>query len=1777
MKKVSNVLKIFSFLILFTLNLSAADVTCQECIDDANSKCNLNATKCEAYTSCYWDDGGFFGSNECRDMECGDINSESECDGSSIGCGWKDNLLGVGGNCEVAIVNNPPTADAGSDQSADEGTDVTLDGSGSSDSDGTIASYSWTDGSSTWTGVNPTIIPNLAVGDHTITLTVTDNDGATATDTVTVSIIEVPNEPPIANAGEDQRYPIGSDVTLDGSASSDSDGTISYSWTDGSSTWTGESPTISGLPKGRHVITLTVTDNDGATATDTVEITLHIVLEKPEADAGDDQSITLAEGETDTDVTLDGSGSTDVDGTIVSYSWTDGATTWTGVNPTIIGLTEGSHEFQLRVTDNDDLESDVDTVIILIISPNNQPPIADAGSNQRVIEGDIVTLDGNGSTDSDGNITDYTWTWGEDNTTWTGVSQTIEGLIAGEYEFNLTVTDNGGLTATDTVIIKVNARVNEAPVADAGSDQTINLGSDVTLDGNGSTDSDGNITNYSWTDGTTTWTGSNPTISGLTEGTHTITLTVTDDDGATGTDDVVITVTRGENQAPTADSQSVSTDENISVAITLTGSDPENDPLIFTVIDQPTNGTLTGTAPNLTYTPNDGYRGEESFTFKVNDGFDDSEIATVTINVLDPNPPVIHENAEDLCYGESSYSGMMCMDMGMCRGGMGCITSIPINNAGEDTVSDVVVYYDENGMGGSMGGSCNVAPSGTCLEENDIDMGPMGFLGTTTTFEFDDDIAPEDEDGAIETTAMMEMSCLNTDSIYATYVKNGEYYRGVVYPCGTRASIEDVTVVETDEGTSTLTFVVTLSEPSVEGDVTIDYATSDDTALNGSDYYGVSGTIIIPQGETSYSIDVSIIGDVIQEDKYEQFVITMSNPVNTLILDYNATGTIQDNDIPEINEAEEICYEDTTSDTANCRSKGNFYYGYGCTSTVIIGANGQLDNTVTELNISKIYAPDIDNGTCSASTGSCDRVDDFVLDEGPSYRAAYRVPNAGTITNDHNFTMSDTDTYEGNQHQDRVDAIGIYATYMYEGIYHYGRVYNCQGNNEQGVQITTAADAIDTPINASNFEAYNNSHNTSDSDGGLKFIRTMVAGSQRNITGVILDINTNNGEPYIAQTDAPFVIVPYLVNSTSGGACGDYAEVLLDPSGVEIVLEIADGQYSDTKTMVVPNNLKKDARIQLIVVDPNTLSAEGQDCLARSSTTGNLARIGQCANSEGQYTPGFGVDAWDRCGLGNGEPCTPSHGGFSGGGDPTYPGYNPLYDNELGCYMCTFNIKASCSTDNFAIRPDRFDINVTHTDAPDKLRAGELYRTDIIARNADNTIATGYTIQDFQNIIDTPAPNLYLNNTTPWELDTENLLHGTTSAVATNPSYMIQGQSRLSNTTGDSEPILDVTFNDVGRIGMLIADMTWAAVDNDDTRMDCESPFHTYICGEQNLTFIPHHFDVEDMNVTNHNNGSFTYLSNDLNMSAHVEFTISAKNLDNNITQNFHQGSQFYENNITVDLNISEWNSSTPTTRHPKGNRAIVQGIPTESLVEFTKGVRTITWDESNENHKIMFNYVRHNNQVVNPFDVNGTDINVSIVSSYDDIDIVGSGTGNNKVTFYFGRVKPSLTLYETAEENIDTSVSVLLYCDEGYATCQDRGIMALYAQTNESNWWKSWYHQNTSDGKIELATTLSESLTQTTITISSQGENDGINITKGSATAPVIVPVDLVIEDPADTSVTDYTDTWLVYNPESETEVASPFYRVKFRGKSGWAGHGKTGHVVGGNANTEKNRRMEW
>jgi hypothetical protein len=474
---------------------------------------------------------------------------------------------------------------------------VSLNGSGSTDQDGTIASYNWTylSGPPSYTLNNATSatanVTGMGAGTYSFRLEVEDNDGAVDADTISIIVKEEaappppPNVAPLAKAGTDFdiTLPV-NQVTLNAEASSDADGFITnYTWKKISGpaslnmvSATEASTIIENLVEGIYLFELQVKDNEGALSNDTVKVTVHPAPnETPASDAGPDMQVQLP----DPAIQLNGTDSYDPDGTVEQFKWEQisgpNASTIqniSGSTTSVTGVIEGVYLFRLTVTDNDGTRaSDVVKVTVLAAEIPNVGPMADAGNDKEITLPDVaIQLDGGKSTDPDGTIDSYSWEkvsgpGGATISNPNGIAPVIAGLEEGEYIFRLTVRDNEGEVASDEVKITVHAAdiPNVAPIADAGTDIEATLPDiAIELDGSRSSDPDGTIDFYSWVkvSGPGGSTISNPNriasvIAGLEEGEYIFRLTVRDNDGEETSDEVKVTVHAADipNVAPIAD------------------------------------------------------------------------------------------------------------------------------------------------------------------------------------------------------------------------------------------------------------------------------------------------------------------------------------------------------------------------------------------------------------------------------------------------------------------------------------------------------------------------------------------------------------------------------------------------------------------------------------------------------------------------------------------------------------------------------------------------------------------------------------------------------------------------------------------------------------------------------------------------------------------------------------------------------------------------------------------------------------------------------------------------------------------------------------------------------------------------------------------------------------------------------------------------------------------------------------------------------------------------
>lgn len=499
-----------------------------------------------------------------------------------------------------AAANQLPTANAGSNKSLVLPTNsTTLNGAGS-DPDGTIATYLWTKQSGPGTGTlanqnTPNLqLTNLVAGSYVLRLTVTDNIGATAFAQATVTVTAA-NQAPTANAGGNKTIQLPTSSTTITGSGSDTDGTISsYLWTkqSGPAATLANANTavlsLTGLVQGTYVFRLVVTDNNGATGSTTMTLSVQAANVAPTANAGSPKTITLPVNST----TLSGSGA-DTDGTITIYLWekvSGGAATLGGSATPTLALTNlvvGSYVFRLTVTDNNGATGFNQVNVTVLPLATNQSPLVDAGTDITLTLPINSTNIFGFANDPDGTISSYLWS------KISGPAATLSGttlatlsvsnLVAGSYVFRLTATDNQGASASNDVNVVVSS-ANQPPTVVASNDEIITLPTSSTSLIAVASDPDGTISNYLWVNlsgpGAPTLSGATTNVlnvSALIAGTYVFKVTVTDNNGATASDQVNVIVQTSTNINPTANAGSDIAIFLPTNSVTLTGSGTDAD------------------------------------------------------------------------------------------------------------------------------------------------------------------------------------------------------------------------------------------------------------------------------------------------------------------------------------------------------------------------------------------------------------------------------------------------------------------------------------------------------------------------------------------------------------------------------------------------------------------------------------------------------------------------------------------------------------------------------------------------------------------------------------------------------------------------------------------------------------------------------------------------------------------------------------------------------------------------------------------------------------------------------------------------------------------------------------------------------------------------------------------------------------------------------------------------------------------------------------------------
>jgi hypothetical protein len=591
---------------------------------------------------------------------------------------------GGGGGCSAALgllpgagcnssPNTVPVANAGVTQNVTTGSLVTLDGSASRDANNESLTYLWQfisvpSGSlaalSSATSVKPTFTADVT-GTYTLSLLV--NDGKANSLAATVNVYaSVNNSAPVANAGVNQSVAIGASVTLDGTASSDANrDPITYKWAliskpTGSTAELNSA--ISPNPKftadiaGAYVAILTVNDGKADSTASPVTVTASGANSAPVANAGVAQNVAL-----NATVTLDGTGSSDANNDFITYKWvlitkptgsTATLSSATSAKPTFKADVAGTFVASLIVNDGK-VDSTAAAVPITVASANSEP-IANAGINQNVVVGASVTLDGTNSSDANRDQLTFRWVMMSKPT---GSAASLSSAVSakpvfvadtvGTYVISLIVND-GKVDSTAVSTTVTASTANAAPVANAGTNQNVTLGT-VTLDGSNSSDANYDPLTFTWTllnkptgssAALSSSTSAKPTFNADVAGIYVFGLVV--NDGKVNSAAVTVSITAASaNVAPVANA---GTNQNVVLgAVTLDGStssDANSDSLTYkwTLLSKPT-GSNASLANATTAKPAfiADVAGVYVASLIVNDGKVDSAISSTTITAAAAN------------------------------------------------------------------------------------------------------------------------------------------------------------------------------------------------------------------------------------------------------------------------------------------------------------------------------------------------------------------------------------------------------------------------------------------------------------------------------------------------------------------------------------------------------------------------------------------------------------------------------------------------------------------------------------------------------------------------------------------------------------------------------------------------------------------------------------------------------------------------------------------------------------------------------------------------------------------------------------------------------------------------------------------------------------------------------------------------------------------------------------------------------------------------------------
>jgi len=751
------------------------------------------------------------------------------------------------------------------------------------------------------------VVPSAATQDLTISSTLSYVDGSAQPQSINANDVTVIllNRVPAAN---DDSFTVDEDTTSNTLAArsndSDADNGQSISITSVATPSNGGTVTTDGANLiytpaadffGAETVQYTLTDSAGGSDTATATFTVNNVQDAPVAQA--DSANTTEDTQVTVNVLANDS---DVDGdtlSITAANSSNGAVSFAGSNITFTPAQDfnGPALVSYTITDGNG-NSDSANLTVDVQADNDAPVAANDSANTNEDSNVIVDVLANDS-DVDGDtlsVTAVSASSGAASVNANGdVLYTPPADFNGPVTLNYTVSDGNGGTDSASVSVTVNA-VNDAPVANPDSG-TVNEDSSVTIDVlTNDTDVDGDtlsITNATSPNGSVTFSGNNITFTPTADfnGATTVTYTINDGAGGTGSSTVTINVTNV-NDAPVASDDAASTNEDTAVVINVLANDTDidNDALSVSSVSATNGSAVVNGDGNVVFTPAADYNGNATVAYTVTDGNGGSDNASVSVAIAAVNDiPIANPDTASVNEDESVSINVVANDTDV-DGDTLSVANASVTAGSVQVVGNQVNYTPDADFNGSAtitytiedgtGGSANSTVAVTVVNVNDA---PVA----------NNDTASVDEDSSVVVNVIANDTDVDNDTLELTAVNAST---------GTATINSDGNLLYTPDadynGAATVTYTVSdgnSGSDSATVSITVNPVNDNPVAAADTGNVQEDETVII----NALANDSDIDGDTLQlsaaSSSQGTATITGDNTLSfTPSADFNGTATI---------------------------------------------------------------------------------------------------------------------------------------------------------------------------------------------------------------------------------------------------------------------------------------------------------------------------------------------------------------------------------------------------------------------------------------------------------------------------------------------------------------------------------------------------------------------------------------------------------------------------------------------------------------------------------------------------------------------------------------------------------------------------------------------------------------------------------------------------------------------------------------------------------------------